>query len=289
MAWIYLAASADSLLPWSHGLGPSPTVKATDGLKHSCLAECRTDNCRELPSGMMCKLSEAALFHASILFTAGSPAKTSALRDVVRAWKESEVVFSSRSSDSWKKHAPGSSSSKTCPPYALEDFSKSSKHLPIFGMTAAGRVYLPQKLEPRTLEGDGSSLLPTHTATANMMSPSMQKWPRHRNLWPTLKASDSNPCGMMAMLRYNMRTGRKTLITEVAKSLWPTPTASHGTQGNSRPLSKQVGGQLNPTWCEWLMGYLCEWTVLEDWATQWSRPKRVLRSKDCSALKESER
>jgi hypothetical protein len=39
------------------------------------------------------------------------------------------------------------------------------------------------------------------------------------------------------------------------------------------------GGQLNPTWVEWLMGYPSEWTVLEDWATQWFRPKRGKRSK----------
>jgi hypothetical protein len=32
---------------------------------------------------------------------------------------------------------------------------------------------------------------------------------------------------------------------------------------NSRPLSEQVGGQLNPTWVEWLMGWPIEWTGLE--------------------------
>ncbi|MBK8201640.1 MAG: recombinase family protein [Bdellovibrionales bacterium] len=43
------------------------------------------------------------------------------------------------------------------------------------------------------------------------------------------------------------------------------------------------GGQLNPTWVAWLMGYPLEWTVLEDWATRWLRSKHGRRSKGSSA------
>jgi len=40
---------------------------------------------------------------------------------------------------------------------------------------------------------------------------------------------------------------------------------------NTPSLADQVGGQLNPTWVEWLMGYPAEWTVLLRSATPSSR------------------
>jgi hypothetical protein len=40
----------------------------------------------------------------------------------------------------------------------------------------------------------------------------------------------------------------------------------------SEPLVIQVGGQLNPTWVEWLMGFPLGWTDLEDSETA-SSPK----------------
>jgi hypothetical protein len=36
---------------------------------------------------------------------------------------------------------------------------------------------------------------------------------------------------------------------------------------NSRPLSEQIGGSLNPTWVEWLMGWPLGWTDLKPLAT----------------------
>jgi len=237
----------------------------------------------------MCGLSEAALFHASILFTGDSPAKTSALQDVVSAWKASEADYFSRCSGSLTNASQPLFSSKTSQQLGPVELNEFAKNWPAVGMISGGTLYPLRKSELRTLESDGSCLLPTPSA-----------------LWPTPKASDSNPCGMMAMLRYNMRTGRKTLITEVAKNLWPTPRASDGsnggpnqrgskgdlalpaavhhwatptardwksgsmgTQGNSRPLSEQVGGQLNPTFVEFLMGYPRTWTKVEDWARLW--------------------
>ena len=35
-----------------------------------------------------------------------------------------------------------------------------------------------------------------------------------------------------------------------------------------------IGGSLNPTWVEWLMGYPLGWTVLKDWGTRSSRKSR---------------
>lgn len=58
------------------------------------------------------------------------------------------------------------------------------------------------------------------------------------------------------------------------KRMWPTPAARDYRYPNARPfrergggkrgeqLPNAIGGALNPTWVEWLMGYPTEWTAL---------------------------
>jgi hypothetical protein len=49
--------------------------------------------------------------------------------------------------------------------------------------------------------------------------------------------------------------------------LYATPTAGCATGssggGQTRDLRTDVGGQLNPTWVEWLMGFPLGWTDLD--------------------------
>ena len=57
--------------------------------------------------------------------------------------------------------------------------------------------------------------------------------------------------------------------SENESGLWPTPTGTERSginpkTGSGAGLSKAVGGQLNPTWVEWLMGFPIGWTDLED-------------------------
>ena len=78
------------------------------------------------------------------------------------------------------------------------------------------------------------------------------------------------------------------LETVLARRMWPTPTkadadggvGSNGREGGSKndnppiqalrntpPLNVVVGGQMNPTWVEWLMGWPLGWTDLHVSAT----------------------
>jgi len=76
----------------------------------------------------------------------------------------------------------------------------------------------------------------------------------------------------------SMQTGelyqRQTLVrhtSERESGLWPTPTAHNAKETNAQSealrneptLASQVGGHLNPTWVEWLMGWPLEWTDLK--------------------------
>ena len=69
--------------------------------------------------------------------------------------------------------------------------------------------------------------------------------------------------------------GRRASLNS-AVNLWPTPTKSDYRSPNLNPAKKgqiepasghalpaKAGGQLNPMWVEWLMGYPSGWTDLE--------------------------
>jgi hypothetical protein len=62
--------------------------------------------------------------------------------------------------------------------------------------------------------------------------------------------------------------------------MWPTPVQDdvhhrkQKYQQGGTALSTKVGGSLNPTWVEWLMGYPAEYTDLKDWAILSSRKSR---------------
>src|SRR5262245_1984177 len=54
------------------------------------------------------------------------------------------------------------------------------------------------------------------------------------------------------------------------RAMWPTPTTADGMGGpgslgreGGPNLRTAVGGQLNPTWVEWLMGFPTGWTDCE--------------------------
>jgi hypothetical protein len=111
-----------------------------------------------------------------------------------------------------------------------------------------------------------------------------REWRRGKNvdlgmvvaMWPTPKAS---PIGPDYARVHRPGSGGDDLATAVAKRI-PTPTARDWRSGkvsaatharNSRPLSEQIGGPLNPLWVEWLMGWPLGFTVCVHWATGKSR------------------
>jgi hypothetical protein len=65
--------------------------------------------------------------------------------------------------------------------------------------------------------------------------------------------------------------GDLKLSSAVLVSLLPTPAAR---EGHAQQLPERIGGQLNPTWVEWLMGFPPGWTACGDWAIPWCRSAR---------------
>jgi DNA (cytosine-5)-methyltransferase 1 len=121
----------------------------------------------------------------------------------------------------------------------------------------------------------------------------LPKWVRRireigSGLWPTAGAQEGGPIPPDTNYRpnkwsYNNRTGKHVQITlRRFVQMWPTPQASDGRKWNNMTVAErkakgqfvrlcnatEAGGQLNPTWVEWLMGYPSEWTDLKPLATQ---------------------
>ena len=136
------------------------------------------------------------------------------------------------------KFDPHTSTLRTAQCSLLEEEPELLQTLPRSGMTRSGMLWERQTLVLRTCETESGS-------------------------WPT-----PTVCG-----NYNRKGLSKTsgdgLATAVSK--WPTPTAHNAKETNAPSeysrntptLAAQVGGTLNPTWVEWLMGWPLGWTDLK--------------------------
>lgn len=190
--------------------------------------------------------------------------------------------------DTWRgwlaRYDPVSCSWKTAQCSFLEDSTAFSLTLPRSGMTRAGLLWELPTLERPT------------SATAS-------------GLWPTPSANQFETKDLDAMLARRERAKLKSgngngfgLTLANAVRLWPTPVATMSKGSSPAALTRKDGrdrsgdrldhavmasdgGQLNPTWVEWLMGWPLGWTDLKPSATDRSRTAPPPLS-DCSPLKE---
>ena len=162
-----------------------------------------------------------------------------------------------------------------------EDLPWSSVTLPKWGMTRGGALLeqLTSALHTNAIE---SGLWPTPTVHGNYNQPGASKnagWGLSSavNQWPTPTASLGSKGG-----RVTPRKSREggTLIEAVSARTWPTPVASASKGSSPAALNRKSGadrsndrldhavmatdgGQLNPEWVEWLMGWPIGWTALK--------------------------
>lgn len=267
MAWIYLAESVESVWPLHHGSDQSPIVRETDTLKLFCCLGCGQVNLRPpeygttLPRSYLACCPEMKLISS----TADSPARISALQELVAAWEASGQDYFSKSYDYVAIFDRDSFSWKTSQLSlfgGLTEFSWSSLR---WGSIVDGRLYQPRNLEPHIYENDGSYL---PTPTASQAGTNGKTWCKKTQSWIN---------------------GIPSLTMMANQNRIPTPKArdwkgSGGANRESPDLPRTMGGSLNPQFVEEIMGYSIGWTALEAWAMQWFRSKRVKRSKDSVEL-----
>jgi hypothetical protein len=98
-------------------------------------------------------------------------------------------------------------------------------------------------------------------------------------IWPTPQAHKTTESGEIVnadgtpwdgLRKPHSKTSGRPITTALADAvkMWPTPTAQDAKNNgapsqmerNTKPLNAEVGGALNPTWVEWLMGWPLGWT-----------------------------
>jgi hypothetical protein len=191
------------------------------------------------------------------LYRAGFHAKTSQPQEKVSESKESEAQCGEKWRGSFTRYDPDTSSWKTHQCSLLGDLESFSETWPQWGLMRNGECWEQTTLE-RTIRGTGYG--------------SGQNWPTP-NAWDGKRGPRSEE---------NLKTKKHqiNLITAVKQAerekLLPTPNARDWkdgkTAGNRKSpglgvvahqLDTQTGGQLNPTWVEWLMGWPLGWSELK--------------------------
>jgi hypothetical protein len=191
----------------------------------------------------------------SMSSAADSPARTSASLGRAQDSPESDLGSGLNTPDSFASFDRATCSWRTSQRCLDGDWALFSETWPRAGTTRNGTAFQRAPLVP-------------HTSAIES------------GLWPT-PTIDGN---------YNRKGASKTsgdgLATAVKR--WPTPTARDHKSDSCSPAFRAkrdamaigktlpwvLGGLLNPTWVEWLMGYPAGWTVCEGWGTRSSRRSR---------------
>ena len=150
--------------------------------------------------------------------------------------KEADRGYGQKWHELSARYDPNTHSWKTHRSLFQEDLQPYSVTLPRWGMMQDGVLYQHPTLE-RPIGGIESGWLPT-PCTVDSGSMFNRSASSGAALRPTLGA----------MAKHNM---------------WPTPRTRDWTGSGKDCLDKAVGGQLNPPWVEWLMGWPTGWTDLK--------------------------
>ena len=206
-------------------------------------------------------------------FRAGFPAKTSALQEKAQESKESDLGCGPKWRGWLARFDRDSSSWKTVQPSLLVDSDECSVTWPRSGMTADGLCWELPTLAP-PIGATGFGLWPTPISTewkagcGKLGNRSTEKaakagWKLTEavQMWPTPVASDTSS-------RTKPYAQGGTPLSLAVKYQTPNTSGMDG-RSNSRKATikrgQQVlnGGQLNPPWVEWLMGWPIGWTDLK--------------------------
>jgi hypothetical protein len=204
------------------------------------------------------------------LYRAGFHAKTSQPLEKEQGLTENDLGCGEKWPGSFTKYDPDSSLWRTHQCSLLGDLEPFSETWPQWGLMRGGECWEQRTLE-QNIRGTEFGLV--------------------EQTWPTPTASQARSEGMILQMRKMVESGTTTLeeaeamiggsLTPKRMKKWPTPRTKGmcGGTGSWNLLKKNTtieearqmgagnGGQLNPTWVEWLMGWPLGWTDLKPLGT----------------------
>jgi hypothetical protein len=255
--------------------------------------------------GMMYKpLTEDLGEELLMLYLEGFHAKTSQPQEKVSELTENDLECGEKWRGSFTKYDLDSCSWKTHQCSLLGDLDEFSETWPRWGLMRDGECWEQQTLAHLIKETEFglSEKLPTPTATDYKNQPTSKSWkakgainyklsnPEIQAKWtiPTPTARDGSGVRGKAAQE---RKGNPIDTVPIYVQKFPTPQSNDAKNAVVRHRTKSqqvmlggtiatdnpelIGGQLNPTWVEWLMGWPLEWTDLKPLATdkfqQWQQ------------------
>ncbi len=269
MSWHYLQGQEAGFWEESSSAGiPDALSNLIPTAAESYSPDSGTGRCPGSPSGTTCRPSTGDRGEDQLtLSLGGSPAKTSARQVKVRDLPEAVADFGLRCSELLARCGLALSGRKTRRSCVLVDSAPLSKDLAAWGMTPGGACWELGTLV-RHISESASGYWPTPAARnygtnhgggagrTGKVEPSLETMAR-KGMWPTPTAGDSKSSG-----------SRNTATSKAHPGISLTD-AVRGDKGRGRKT--KVGGQLNPTWVEWLMGWPLGWTDLRLSETDKSR------------------
>jgi hypothetical protein len=239
---------------------------------------------------------------------AASPVRTLASQERAQALKALARDYGASTPELLARFNPATSSWRTSQLCLDGDYHEFSEIWPRSGMMRNGIAYQLPPLVRLTDETE-SGLWPTPNAeggTGYMSGSNRDTWRptlngaaqmaptgnppkitaeefrgkgRKAAMWPTPTSRDwkDGSAQACANVRVNGKLGRAVFRTPQARDgmeCGPSDPQRRMEQGHSVSLHDQIGGSLNPTWVEWLMGFPLGWTALEPLATPSSRKSR---------------
>lgn len=260
------AASSLDLLRRSADLcASSLTWRGKHTLARTWFGRLKPGRCLALLSGRICGASTADPSPAVLTsLLAATHASHSASQGSVSA-PTTPATSGPNTSGSSENAAPGCASSRTCAGMCPKDCERCDATWNAWA-TALKRDYSRRRKSARTTGANGSISWPTPTVCGN-----------------------HNRAGASARSGDGLATADRS-----RPMMWATPVARDSrAPGRSRfertgskagdPLPQQVGGTLNPTWVEWLMGVPTGWTDCDCSGTESSPPAPSMPSEPSPA------
>lgn len=288
MSWHYSLALVAAFSEECSSAGePSALWRSTPTALDDSCSDRMKDTCHRSPFGMMFVPSTDARGEALLTwFLAAFPARTSAQRTATGQGSTARKAGSGESlRGSFARYDRSMSSWRTAQISLLGASDECLETWPRWGLMVDGACYPQKPLEHGTCES-GSGLLPTLTVSGNYnrkgasrksgdgLATAIARLPtlratdgerggrgdllaivkgrpnKHCRL-PTLTANDCKPAGKVEVLEYRQEN-RRTTVQRLRSAV-------------TEP--EQLGGTLNPDWCEWFMGWPIGWTASEPLAT----------------------
>ena len=281
MSWLYSRALVEEYLGENFSDGEqSAPLNGNPTQQAYCAPDKMTKFSRLSQFGMTYKpLTEDRGEELLTLYLEDFHAKTFQSQEKVTGLTENDQECGERWHGLLGRYDPDSHLWRTVQCSLLEDLNESLQTLPQWGMTVGGELYLRPTWEPTIDEKESGLWLTPSTVDIPIRSTeSMEKRLDYR------KKIGRNGVGAGCLSEQVAWSGEGKPIGYVTKESWPTPNAWDGKRGprsaenlatkkhqislvtavkHSETTDHLTGGQLNPTWVEWLMGWSLGWTDLK--------------------------